>query len=328
MSRSCSLAARVVTLIALVGCAPRGPSAPRTTGPGTRSPHAPSTAPPTAPATTPAPDPDGITFVISNGFGDEAAWVGPHLAAVADVVVRLMDSPELPPPARVEVTLVLDPEGRHGGWATSTGVGYVGDRFPEEAPYVWILTHEVTNLMAAHYGGHGGFPSDWWSNGRSPFPTYFAGLVLREVGHADVADGLRRSNASQPDHELYWTLHERYGFGLFAETLRLLRRDDLDLGEIEPPWPHPDATRTAYTIAYLSLAAGEDLTDLVLAAGVGSEPVDWADNHLDIPFVAYTVTPAEVAGIRRARARAFGAEGTAELQAAFRRGAWRLVPER
>ncbi len=271
----------------------------------------------------PAPDSQSpVAFVISSEFGQESEWVGEHLEASADVLVRLMDSPDLAPPRRIEVTLVKDPEGEHGAWASSQEIGYVGDRFPREAPYIWVLTHELTNLFAAHYGGHGGFPSDWWSDGRSPFPTYLSALVLQELGDVDVAEWLRSSGASEPDHVLYWTLHERFGFGLFAETLRLLRQDDLDLGEIEPPWPFPNQIRSAYTIAYLSVASGENLTAALTASGIGRKPSDWDHNHLEIPFEEYTVTASEVEGIQQARERAFGPTGSDQARALYRAGKW------
>ncbi len=266
--------------------------------------------------------PPAILFAIDSGFGEESNWVGEHLEASADVLVRLMASPEVAPPGRIEVVLVNDPEGDHHGWATPEAIGYVGDRFPKETPYVWILTHELTNLFAAHYGGHGGFPSDWWSNGRSPFPAYLSGLVLLEVGCTEAAEWLRSSSASEPDHVLFWTLHERFGFELFAETLRLLRRDGLDLGEIEPPWPAPNATRTAYTVAYLSTAAGENLTATITASGVGRKPVDWDQNHLELPFEEYVVTPSEVEGIQAAREQAFGPAGSDRARALYRAGQW------
>ncbi|HEX9793163.1 MAG TPA: hypothetical protein VGC54_04190, partial [Planctomycetota bacterium] len=127
----------------------------------------------------------------------------------------------------------------------------------------------------------------------------------------------------EPDHELYWALHERFGFGLFAETLRLLRQDGLDLGEIEPPWPHPSPVRTAYTIAYLSIAAGENLTTTVLSFGIGREPGDWAEVHPEIPFEAYAVSADEVEGIQRAREELFGGPASETARAKFRAGKWR-----
>ncbi len=250
------------------------------------------------------PAPSVTEFGIESGFGAESDWVRPYLEASARVLVRLMDDPEVAPPRTIDVTLVKDPdaEALRGG-AGPTAIAFTSDRWPKEAFRLWILTHELTNLFAAHYGGHGGFPSDWWSDGRSPFPVYVTGLVLKELGYADEAAWLRSSNAEQPDHELYWALDERFGFGLFARTLRLLREDDIDLGEIEPPWPHPNRVRSTYTIAYLSMAAGENLTRTVLSFGIGKKPGGWDEVHPEIPFEEYTVSADEVDAILRARGR-------------------------
>jgi len=267
-----------------------------------------------------------VRFVIESDFGGEAAWVRGHLEASARILVRLMDDPAVEPPRKIHVTLEKDPDaGGVGGWAGPTALGFVSDQWPEEGARLWILTHELINLFAAHYAGHGGFPSDWWSDGRSPFPVYVAGLVLRELGHADVAEDLRSSNAEQPDHELYWALHKRFGFGLFARTLRLLREDDLDLGEIEPPWPAPSRIRSAYTVAYLSLGAGENLTGTVLSHGIGRKPDDWDEVHPEIPFEEYTITPQEVAEIQQARKLCFGKAGSEAARALFRAGKWRAA---
>ncbi len=273
--------------------------------------------------------PAGVAFAIESGFGDESGWVGEHLEASSAVLVRMMDSPDVAPPRRIDVTLVKDPEAEWlAGWAGPSAIGFSSDQWPKEAQRLWILTHELTNLFAAHYAGHGGFPSDWWSNGRSPFPAYVAVLVLSELGHVDESAWLRSTAAGEPDHELYWALHERFGFALFARTLRLLRQDDLDLGEIEPPWPHASRVRSAYAIAYLSAAAGENLASTVSSFGIGRRPADWSDIHPEIPFEEYSVGESEVEGILRARESVCAKSGSAEARALFREGRWREALER
>jgi len=274
-------------------------------------------------ASRPAPLPP-VEFALESGFGEESDWVRAYLAASAETLVRLMDQPEVAPPRSIKVTLEKDPDAQGlGGWAAPTEIGFVSDQWPKEPFRLWILTHELANLVAAHYAGHGGFPSDWWSNGRSPFPIYISGLVLRELGYADEAAWLRSDYAEEPDHELYWALHERYGFALFARTLRLLRGDDLDLGEIEPPWPHPSSVRSAYTVAYLSLAAGTNLTATVLSYGIGHEPADWKDVHPELPFEEYGVSADEVDDIQRALERMFDEAAPEAARALFRAGKWR-----
>jgi hypothetical protein len=190
---------------------------------------------------------------------------------------------------------------------------------------LWILTHEVSNRFAAHYGGHGGFPSDWWSNGRSPFPAYLAGLVLRKTGEVEATNWLRASSASERDHELCWALHDRFGFEFFAKAMALPRDDEIDLGEIDPPWPHPNAVRSAFTIAYLSPAAGENLTATIVSYGIGHKPSDWDDVHPEIPFEEYTVSAEEVVQIQKARAVAFDSRGSDRARTAFRAGRWQAV---
>lgn len=266
-------------------------------------------------------------FSITSDFADEANWVEAHLQASASALIRLMANPDVLPPANIAVVLEMDPDagGSIGGWASPVEIGLSSDECPKETLRVWILTHELCNLFAAHYAGHGGFPSDWWSNGRSPFPAYLAGLVLRETGEIEAADWLRESSSSERDHEMYWALHEKFGFDLFAKTFVLLRRDNIDLGEINPPWPHPNQTRSAYTIAYLSLAAGTNLRQMILSYGIGHEPDDWNQIHPEIPFQEYQVGADEVVGIQRARVKAIQSDGSDRLRTLFKAGNWRDV---
>lgn len=123
-----------------------------------------------------APQPE---FRITSEYGEESAWVPAFLDRAAGVLTRLMDAPGVPPPRTIDVTLKKDPQNMGvGGWASPTAIGFTSSSWPDEQWRHWILVHELVNLYAAHYGGAGGYPSDWWSNGRSPFPSYACCLVL------------------------------------------------------------------------------------------------------------------------------------------------------
>ena len=274
---------------------------------------------------------NSVQFEIDSDFEQEADWMEGYLQRGAAALIAMLDAPQITPPRKIRVEIRRDPAS-HGiaGWASGehSAIGLASASWPRDHGRLWIVAHELVNLMVAHYAGSGGFPSDWWSNGRSPFAEYASCLVMRAAGHPEAADWRRADGAGQPDHDLYWELDERYGFALFARFFELLREDEIDLGEIEPVWPLPSAQRSLYTAAYLSLAAGENLAPLLRAAGIGAEPEGWKEAHSDWPFTPYVVTDEAVSRLMLQREQLFdpALEPTPELQARrtrFVRGAAR-----
>ncbi len=264
-------------------------------------------------------------FIIESEFGDEGAWTEPYLNRAFDVLVRMMDNRKIAPPSGIRVELKKDPGLRGiGGYASPTGIGFTSDCWPKDRDRLWIVTHELVNLFAHHYGGAGGYPADWWSNGRSPFPEYVSCLVMEKLGEKKAADYRRSVSRGKLDHELYWKLHDRYGFKLFARFFLLVQRDGIDMGAIGAPWPHPDERRSAYTIAYLSLAAGANLAALCGEHGIGQEPSDWSRIHPEIRFHPYRVTEEEVDTILAVREFLYSpksrGKGADHLRSLFRGG--------
>ena len=135
---------------------------------------------------------------------------------------------------------------------------------------------------------------------------------MAHLGYVEDAAWRKSMSRGKADHALYWTLHREHGFELFARFFALLRSDGVDLGRIGKTWPNADEARSAYAIAYLSLAAGQNLADVVRAAGVGDAPADWSAIHPDKPFRPYVVTATEVQGILDTRERLFG-QGASEV---------------
>lgn len=271
-------------------------------------------------------------FSVQSQFGDEASWTAAYLDRAARVLVEMFDNPSVAPPPTIRVELIRDPAASGlGGFATPDSLGFTANVWPREKHRLWLLAHELSNLLAAHYAGGGGFPADWWADGRSPFPEFVACLVMEKLGFAEEARWRRGTQAGKPDHVMYWDLHRRYGFGIFSRMLKLLRADGVVLGQIGAPWPQPDRVRTLYAIAYLSLGAGSNLAALVREHGIGQEPEDWRRVHPDVPFRPYLVSSAETEQIVWARNRLFeGARGPDDLdplREAYRAGRYDEVLE-
>lgn len=271
-----------------------------------------------------------VDFNITSEFGAESEWTEDYLQKCASALIGLMDNAHVQPPSFVTVELRRDPNlPGIGGWASAQGIGFVSDQWPAGADRYWILAHELANLFAHHYAGGGGFPSDFWSNGRSPFPEYVSCLVMRRAGYPEEAIWRKVINKGKPDHDLYWRLDGDYGFSLFSRFFKLLQADGVVLGDIGAAWPAPDRTRSLYTIAYLSIAADEKLAPLFRGAGVGTEPADWNGRHPDIPFEEYEIGDAAVERIMKLRAELFSRQlHGANLEVRrrrFRQGAWRAA---
>lgn len=268
-------------------------------------------------------------FEIQNQFGDEATWVEAYLEKAHRELVRLMDQRSVEAPRGITVQLSKD-IGSSGvsGFATPTMIGFASAQWPRDRFRVWILTHELVNLFVAHYAGAGGFPPDWWANGRSPFPVYLAALVTNKLGEKETAQWLDKLDRDRSDQNFIWALHDKHGFAVFAKCFKLLRSDGIDLGKIGEPWPAPDERRAAWTLTYLSEAAGENLAALAAHHRIGQEPRDWKDRHPELAFKPYAIGAEQIDELRAIRKHLFAATAKGEaveaLRDYFRRGAtWR-----
>jgi len=165
--------------------------------------------------------------------------------------------------------------------------------WPDDKYRRWILIHELINLLSAHYGSQA-YPSDWWSNGRSPFPVYIAWLVLKELRYTKDVHWIKKTYQKKKDHQLYWALHEKYGTELFRTFFYYLKHDRIELNDIGKPWPHPDKRRSLYAIGYLSLAANKNLAKMFQKYDIGKRPSDWHKRHKNIPFKPYKISESEI----------------------------------
>lgn len=251
-----------------------------------------------------------------NDFGNEPDWTLDYLQDVHRELVKMMDAPDLEPPRGIKIILEkIDDDAALGGYATPDTIGFRASSWRRERYRLWILAHELCNLFANHYAGAGGFPSDWWSNGRSPFPIYASALICQRLQEQETAEWLRTVDAEKSDQQLYWEIHDKYGFQLFARFFQLLRRDGIDLGEVGGgDWPTANECRSAYAVAYLSLAADKNLARLFRRHEIGSKPSDWDQRHPDRPFVEYSISDREVDDIIAERNHVFGFTAGSETQ--------------
>ena len=255
----------------------------------------------------------------------------PYLDAVIAYDKRLFHVQTPPKPFLFEITKPspiahtgCDLTALNGGHYCNT-VG--GDTFTrsfqnpkthEPVPGFWayLLTlHESINVFSGLLSG--GWPSDWWADHRSPFPSAMDIEFMRAIAQSEApldpatksallaaaqAQEERFTNPSRPrsyDPQvvLYLNLFRDFGgFNGFANSFQYA------IGEDHLQWPSVSQVRsftgddkhsellTEYVIAYLHLGFGaeKDLTPLFRAAGVG---------ELDRKIPPYTIDSAKVKAI-------------------------------
>lgn len=233
-----------------------------------------------------------IVFDIRSDFPQQNPWVKKLLVKSAKFLEENLASDSATIPRKVIVTIKKDPKsrgisGNANGYNNS--INFKSSTWFQNKYTEWILVHELVNLLTSYYGSKA-YPSDWWANGRSPFPIYITSIVLKELGYKKGAKWTRTLHMDQLDQQFFWKLDKKYGIDLFQRFFTLLQLDGVDLKKIGKRWPHPDKVRTAYALTYLSLAAGVNLAPVALKHNIGKKPSDWHKRHPKIPFYNYKVS--------------------------------------
>jgi hypothetical protein len=236
------------------------------------------------------------TFIIHSDFPKQNVWVKRLLQNAYGVIHKNLYHELATEPERITVIIKKDSRLksiRGSANFQNNSLNFKSNLWQDDRYRRWILIHELINLLSAHYGSQG-YPSDWWSNGRSPFPIYIAWLVLKELRYSDDIYWLKKTYEQKKDHQLYWKLHELYGPELFKNFFYYLKRDQIALNKIGKPWPHPDRLRSLYTMGYLSLSANKNLADMFQKYDIGKRPSDWHKRHKEIKFIPYKITESDI----------------------------------
>ncbi len=129
-----------------------------------------------------------------------------------------------------------------------------------------FIVHEMVNAFTAEVTP--GWPSDWWANHKSPFPTFAHLEVLKElnspVGNKDIANIVPEDKQMMVFFE---RLKEKYGWDVYRKLFDEVRKDNIILDYIGD---NPSIIRSHYTAAYLSIAAGKNLAEEMNSVGIGT----------------------------------------------------------
>jgi hypothetical protein len=172
-------------------------------------------------------------------------------------------------PQRVEIDSISD---GMGGWAGGGDVGYqISDFYGRPANndgLRWIRGVIIGEVINATTGGvSSDWPRDWWVDDVWYFPGFMAGEILK-VAVDTAFSNYWITSESYPTYPVYNTfksLLAQYGWAFYQELFSIIKADTMDWSKIGT---NPSKIKTDYVIAYLSIAAGKNLsgvfkTDLV-----------------------------------------------------------------
>jgi len=118
-----------------------------------------------------------------------------------------------------------------------------------------LIAHELVNVFTGTIAQ--GWPVDWWADHNSPFPYAIKIVTELELGHKEAAK--ISLNSASPLVKMFLNLRSVYGQNIFSKMLRMMKDD----GWLQWFSPNPSKLLGEYVVAYLSLAAEEDLTTLI-----------------------------------------------------------------
>lgn len=232
-----------------------------------------------------------INFTIKSDFPAQTPWIKKMLERSSTELNKMFLNPNVKIPKTITVRIKKDMRLKSiAGNARKfdNSINFRSNVWQKDKYRIWIMIHELINLLSSYYGSDG-YPSDWWSNGRSPFPEYVAVLVMAKLGYKKEALWRKSVHQDKNDHKFYWTLHKQFGTKLFKDFFALMKKHNIKLDKIGKPWPHPDKQRSLTALALLSLASNKNLANLARHYKIGDKPKDWEKRHPEIKFIPYTI---------------------------------------
>jgi hypothetical protein len=168
---------------------------------------------------------------------------------------------------KLPLRVIIDEGGCCGGWAGGGDVGYADGDFKSEGGMNWVrgvvigeVVNGVTGAVSAEW------PRDWWADTAWYFPGFIAVDVLKDVvpTHAEKWERDEKY-PTYPVYQLYKALLAEQGWPVYQRLFALVKTDVIDWSKIGA---NPSALKTNYVVAYLSLAAGQNLGARFKAATV------------------------------------------------------------
>jgi hypothetical protein len=167
---------------------------------------------------------------------------------------------------KLPLHVIIEPGGCCGGWAGGGDVGYNDGDFKDAGGVQWtrgVVIGEVVNNVTGAVSSE--WPRDWWADTAWYFPGFIAADVLKELNPTAGAKWeVDEKYPTYPTYVLFKALQQEKGWEVYHKLFQLVKTDKMAWDKIGA---NPSAIKTNYTIAYISLAYGQNLGERFKTAG-------------------------------------------------------------
>lgn len=237
-----------------------------------------------------------IKIIVKSDFPSQTPWVKSLMQQSTQELNKMFLNDTVVLPKTILVTIkknaTLNGISANAIRANNS-INFTSNVWQKDKYRIWIMIHELVNLLSSYYGSNG-YPSDWWSNGRSPFPEYISVLIMQRLGFKSEAIWRKSVHQDKSDHKFYWALDKQFGVKLFKNFFTLMKKYNIDLNKIGKKWPHPDKDRSMVTLALLSMSCNKNLANFAKFYKIGEKPKDWHKRHPEIKFEPYSISPEDI----------------------------------
>jgi hypothetical protein len=195
------------------------------------------------------------------------------------------------------------------GWTSAGNIGIGYQVFGNVPDWPWVvIPHETANMFTGE-GISGGWPTDWWADGRSPFPA-MVGVQVEKAYNLQYWSAHDAADNQDPAYRMFRDeLFGKYGWELFQNMFLLMRADAVNLANVNSEYQSPNWYSLHYlkshTVAYyMSRAAGVDLSATLNQGSVGTPPPGWTsytNYQIDLSMVIPTAQLQLITGVQRGK---------------------------
>jgi hypothetical protein len=192
--------------------------------------------------------------------------------------------------------IYVDSNPGYFGWTSNGNIGIGFQVFKDFPDWPWVVIPQETTNMFTGEGVTGGWPTDWWADGRSPFPAMVAVQVEKAYNDSYFA-GHDAADSQDPQYVMFRDqLLGKFGWPLFQTAFTLMIMNGVNLANIHSEFESSNWYNLHYlksqTVAYyLSRAVGIDLSAILNQGKVGTAPPNWTGSFANYQINLSSVLP-------------------------------------
>lgn len=152
-----------------------------------------------------------------------------------DAVYQLLcDRFQLAPPIPIQILIQPSSQclGGISGSSSAAGLSFCAGNWADNHWCYGLLIQELVNLFTGQFGG---WPTDWWANGQSPFPIQISTQTMFETGKTLQAQQHNSTFINDPWYARFRNLQNRYGWQLWRNLFNLFQTQHVDLHALAEP---------------------------------------------------------------------------------------------